>query len=45
MHYHVSRNIVGYLPESEDGSYPIEDWESARDNLADDIDQEKNADA
>ena len=39
MHYHVSRNIVGYLPESEDGSYPFDDWESARDSLADDIDR------
>lgn len=38
-HWHVSRNIVGYLPESEDGSFAFSDWGSARDSLADDIDR------
>jgi len=37
MHYHVTHNIPGYLPESEDGAYPLESLAAALSTLADDL--------
>lgn len=37
VHYHAGRNITGYLPESDDTTYPFESFKAAMTELEDEL--------